>query len=47
MKTGANFLKSRNGGLVIFMKKGVSTVVEPDAARSLEARYLSFFGDLI
>lgn len=32
---------------IIFMKMGVSTVVEPDAARSLEARYLSFFGDLI
>lgn len=32
---------------IIFMKKGVSTVVEPDASRSLEARYLSFFGDLI
>ncbi len=32
---------------IIFMKKGVSTVVEPDAARSLEERYLSFFGDLI
>lgn len=32
---------------IIFMKKGASAVVEPDAAVSLESRYLSFFGDLI
>jgi len=32
---------------IIFMKKGTSTVVEPDVAVSLESRYLSFFGDLI
>lgn len=32
---------------IIFMKKGVATVAEPDNAVSLESRYLSFFGDLI
>lgn len=32
---------------IIFMKKGIATVVEPNDGIPLEARYLSFFGDLI